>query len=97
VPFGGSDSSLRPFVSGGVGLVRPKVAEAGGLAAIDENKFGWNIGGGATGFLNDRVGITGDVRYFRTMAGDDDDPNAFGIDFDAFEFWRASAGVTFKW
>jgi opacity protein-like surface antigen len=97
VPLGGMGGSVRPFVSGGVGIVRPNVAEAGGLAAVSGNKFGWNVGGGATGFFNDHAGLSGEVRYFRTMAGDDEPPNAFDIDFDAFDFWRASVGVTFKW
>ncbi len=97
VPAGGMSKSIEPFVSGGAGLVRPNVAEAGGLAAVNMNKFGWNAGGGVTGYVNQHVGITGDVRYFRTMAGDDDTSNAFGIDFDDFNFWRGTFGVSFKW
>jgi hypothetical protein len=93
----GAGRNFEPFVSGGAGLVRPNVAEAGGLAAVNTNKFGWNVGGGFTGYANAHVGFTGDLRYFRTMAGDDDVPNPFGLDFDRFDFWRATAGVSFRW
>jgi hypothetical protein len=97
LPTGGMGESLEPFVSGGAGLVRPNLAEAGGLAAVKTNKFGWNAGGGVTGYVNKHVGFTGDIRYFRTMAGEDAAPNAFGIDFNGFDFWRGTAGVSFKW
>jgi hypothetical protein len=96
MPWGGMGKSVRPFASGGVGLIRPNVAEAGGLATLNTNRFGWNAGGGATGFLSEHVGVTGDVRYFRAMSNDDP-PNAFGIDFNDFDFWRGSVGVAFKW
>jgi opacity protein-like surface antigen len=95
LPFG-KGGKLKPFVSGGVGLVRPSLTEAGAATTVESNKFGWNVGGGVTAFLNDRVGITGDVRYIRAMAKDEE-PNPFGVQFDGLDFWRTAVGVTFKW
>jgi opacity protein-like surface antigen len=96
VPFGGKDGSFRPYVSGGAGLLRPNLAEAGDAAVVEGNKFAWNVGGGVTGFFTDRVGITGDVRYVRAM-DKNEVPNVFGVQFDGLDFWRAAAGVTLKW
>jgi hypothetical protein len=92
----GMDESWQPFASGGLGIIRPNLGEPGGLAEVDDAKFGWNVGGGVTGFLGDHVGVTGDVRYFRTM-DDEDEVNPFAIDFSGFDFWRGSVGVTFRW
>jgi opacity protein-like surface antigen len=97
VPWGGMGKSVQPFVSGGAGLIRPNVAEAGELTAVKTNKFGWNVGGGLTGYFTDHIGVTGDVRYFRAMAEDEESPNAFGIDLSDFDFWRGAVGVSFKW
>lgn len=96
VPVGGKAGSLRPYVSGGAGLLRPNLAEAGDGAAINGNRFAWNVGGGVTGFVTPHVGITGDLRYVRAM-DENEAPNPFGVQFDGLDFWRAAAGVTLKW
>jgi len=96
VPFGGRGGRLRPYASGGAGLLRPNLEEAGGGATYQANKFAWNVGGGVTGVLSDHVGITGDVRYVRAM-DKDEAPNPFGVQFDGLDFWRAAFGATLKW
>jgi opacity protein-like surface antigen len=96
VPFGGKGGKLRPYASGGAGLLRPNLAEAGDGAVVEGNKFAWNVGGGVTGYLNDRVGINGDVRYLRAQ-DKNEMPNPFGVQFDGLDFWRTSVGVTLKW
>ena len=96
VPLGGRGGSLRPYASAGAGLLRPNLEEAGGGASVTGNKFAWNVGGGVTGFVNDRVGISGDIRYLRAMDGNET-PNPFGVQFDGLDLWRASVGVTLKW
>ena len=95
VPVGGT-GSLRAYVSGGAGLLRPNLEEAGNGAAVSGNKFAWNVGGGVTGFFTPHAGITGDVRYVRAM-DKNEEPNPFGVQFDGLDFWRAAAGVTLKW
>jgi len=92
----GQGGRLRPYASGGVGLLRPNLAEAGDGAAVQGSKFAWNVGGGLTGFLNDHVGVNGDIRYLRAM-DKNEEPNPFGVQFDGLDFWRGSVGVTLKW
>ena len=96
VPFVGRGGKLRPYASGGAGLLRPNLAEAGDGAVVEGNKFAWNVGGGVTGLLSDHVGITGDIRYTRAM-DKNETPNPFGVQFDGLDFWRGAVGVTFKW
>ena len=96
VPFGGRGGSLRPYVSGGAGLLRPHLAEAGDGAVVEGNRFAWNVGGGVTGFVNNHVGITGDIRYLRAI-DKNEEPTVFGVQFDGLDFWRGAVGVTLKW
>lgn len=95
IPWGTMGGRFKPYGSGGVGLIRPDVAEPGGLAEVKDNKVGWNAGAGVVTRAASRLGIRTDIRYFRSM--DDDSPNTFGIDFDKFNFWRASVGAAFTW
>jgi opacity protein-like surface antigen len=85
---------VTPYVSGGLGVLRPKLSEAGGLVAFERNKFGMNLGGGATGWINKNVGVRGDIRYFRGLRKQDEDANDFGLDLSTFHFWRASVGIS---
>jgi Outer membrane protein beta-barrel domain len=84
------------YAAGGAGLVRPHLAEAGDLASIDVNKFGFNVGGGIIGHFSEHTGVRGDVRYIRTAGTSDSDANPFGLDLTRFEFWRAYAGLVVK-
>jgi opacity protein-like surface antigen len=96
VPIGGtSGPGLRPYGSGGVGLIRSHVDGGALFDDLSSNDLGVNVGGGVLGYVNDNVGIRGDVRYFRSLR--DDDPGD-DVDFELsdFDFWRATIGVTFR-
>lgn len=88
------------YVSGGVGVIRVMADEPDGLYDPRGTDLGYNFGGGAVGFFNDRVGIRGDVRYFRDARGDDLDASDAGhhsgaraVHFGSFGFFRATIGV----
>ena len=86
---------MRPYVVGGVGLIRTNVQDAGEFFDVTtKNDFGFDVGGGVMGFFSQNVGIRGDVRYFRSFSGTDD--NLAGIGVSDFNFWRGSVGVSFK-
>jgi hypothetical protein len=63
---------------------------------VTNDEFGINIGGGAMGFMTDNIGFRGDLRYYRALTDPEPD-NEFDIDFGDFDFWRATAGITFRW
>jgi opacity protein-like surface antigen len=93
--IGAHSGAVRPYVVGGVGLIRSNVQDFGQLIDVrSKNDFGMDIGGGLMGFFSDNVGLRGDVRYFRGFRGTTD--NASGITLSDFKFWRGSLGVSFK-
>ena len=94
-----------PYISGGIGTLRILADEPNGLFVARGNDLGYNVGAGAIGFFNDRVGVRGDVRYFRDIRSDELVASERGhhaiesdgdVRFGRFGFWRATAGVTFR-
>jgi opacity protein-like surface antigen len=95
IPIGGqTGGGVRPYVSGGVGLIRSRVDDVEDFFDVDENSFGINAGGGVMIFFTDGVGIRGDLRYFRSFR--DLDEAELDLSLGSFDFWRASAGVSFR-
>ena len=44
------------------------------------------------GFFNDRVGLRGDITYFRSMTGN----IVNGLDLGSLHFWRWSVGLVVR-
>jgi len=86
--------AFRPYGVAGVGMLKTFVDDFDDTFDVDRNALGFNIGGGVMGFFTDRVGIRGDLRYFRQMREADDDE----LDFDvtSFRFWRGTVGLSFR-
>lgn len=95
VPIGGDEASVRPYVSGGGGLMRTSVSDINQFFEIDNSSFGVNVGAGVMVFVNDNVGIPGDLRYLRSLQDPEED-DEFDVDFGSFDFWRGTVGVTFR-
>ena len=95
VPIGGSEAQVRPYLVGGVGLLRSAVTGAGDLFDVSNNDFGFDVGGGIYVFFNEHVGLRGDVRYFRSLQDPEED-NEFDVAVGNFDFWRGTGGVTFR-
>jgi opacity protein-like surface antigen len=95
-PIGGqSGMGLRPYASGGVGIVRSKIGDAGDLFDVSSNDWGFNVGGGVTGFFADNIGLRGDIRYFRTLQDNEPD-DEFDVALGSLHFWRGSVGIVFR-
>lgn len=99
VPVGGTrGGGVRPYVTGGVGLLRTQI-DGGSLARVSSsnNMFGWNAGAGVMGYFNDHVGLRGDLRYTRGF--EDLNTGNTVLDLDGsnqLHFWRISAGVVIR-
>ena len=90
LPLGGTQGpSVRPYVTAGGGLIRSKIDVLS--TDISSNDFGINAGGGVMLFFGDRLGVRGDLRYFRTGWGDFE-----FFDFESVDFWRASVGLVLR-
>jgi outer membrane protein with beta-barrel domain len=99
VPIGGTHgASIRPFVTGGVGLLRTQI-DGGTLANVSSsnNQWGWDLGAGAMGFFNDHFGLRGDIKYLRGFENLATGNQA--VDFNGsnqLHFWRADIGVVIR-
>jgi hypothetical protein len=69
VPRKWAEYSLRPFASGGAGLLRTSQQDTIGLLPVTSNVAGFNIGGGAIGYFSSRTGVRFDVRYYGNIHG----------------------------
>ena len=90
--FGRRRTALRPYASGGVGVMHEVVTTPVAANKISNNDLGLNLGAGVMAFTSRSVGVRGDVRYFRDLI-DTQSGNTTNIDFGSFHFWRASIGV----
>jgi opacity protein-like surface antigen len=97
IPVGGTTGGgIRPYVTGGMGLIRTQTEDVVGNE-FNDNDFGFNFGAGVMGFFSDHFGLRGDARYFRNVTSDlgdaDNDPELGVGDLD---FWRASIGIVIR-
>jgi hypothetical protein len=81
---------IRPYALFGFGLVRPHL-DTGSLS-FSKNTLGYDVGGGLNIFLTHGVGVRGDIRRIKTF-----DSVTLGVfNNDQINFWRGSAGLTFR-
>jgi hypothetical protein len=86
--------SLRPFVSGGGGLIHVGIHDVADVLSVDTNLFGINIGGGAVGVLTRRTSVRFDLRYFKSASSEEE--ASPGIGPTRISFWRASVGLAIR-
>jgi len=83
-------ASIRPYISGGVGVMHEVVTTATPVEQIANDDLGLNLGVGVMALSRRAVGVRGDVRYYRNVVNN---AGATRVDFGAFHFWRASIGL----
>ena len=87
---------IRPYVTGGVGLIRTRIDDPVYRYSFVNNDAGVNAGGGVTGFLSGRVGVRADLRYIRSLENDSL-PNRFGlIDVTRLQYWQTSFALVLR-
>lgn len=86
--------SLRPFVSGGAGLMHVGIDDVAGVLPVDSNLLGVNVGGGAVGGLTYRTSVRFDLRYYRGATTTAEE--AVGAGRTTLSFWRAAVGLTLR-
>ena len=72
-----TEYGLRPFFSGGFGVMHVKNEDLG-IFPFSLNLAAFNVGGGAVGFFTTRTGVRFDVRYHSTLRATDHGPVATG-------------------
>src|SRR5437868_735049 len=91
---------LRPFVSGGFGMLRVTESDRGAalassVFALHANLAGFNVGGGAIGFISQSVGVRFEFRYFSTLHGTERPPGE-ALGEARLRYMVTSAGLVFR-
>ena len=77
-----------------------------GTESVSGSRFGWDLGGGVMAWSEKNWGFRGDVRYYRTTSSSSDvlDLNNIGngdvftkVELSGISFWKANAGLSFRW
>jgi opacity protein-like surface antigen len=99
IPIGGTHGAgVRPFVTGGIGLLRTQI-DGGTLGHVSSsnNMLGWDAGAGVMGYFSDHVGLRGDLRYLRGFKDLVTGNTALDLDgSNQLNFWRLSVGVVLR-
>ena len=100
IPVGGTTGGgLRPYVTGGAGLIRTQI-DTPTEETTPATPWDSMLGGGVMGFFSDHFGVRGDLRYFRNLTKGtnpgDLGPVDFGFDLGSLDFWRASIGIVIR-
>ena len=83
---------IRPYGVVGLGLIRPHAQLNSSLVDVAQNTLGYDVGGGINIFVAHGFGLRGDVRHLHTLQ----DITLGVLQNEPLDFWRASAGVTFR-
>jgi hypothetical protein len=89
-----AEYTLRPYFVGGAGVMAVHIDDALGNPFISRSLQAMDLGGGVTGFLTHRVGVSWDVRYFRSIDRTFESGLSFGS--EQLSFWRANMAVVIR-
>jgi hypothetical protein len=89
-----TEYSLRPFVSGGFGLLNASRTEVAAVFPSSLNTSAYNIGGGAIGFFSQRTGVRFDLRYYNNIGSSE--TNAACIGPCQLRYMTLSVGVVLR-
>jgi hypothetical protein len=87
--------TLRPYFVGGAGLMRARIDHALVALSVASNLPALDVGGGATGFLTDHVGLSWDMRYFRSISGNAEG-HGVSVGAEQLSFWRANMALAIR-
>ena len=89
-----AEYTLRPYFVGGAGFVAVRIDDAFGNSYVSRSLQAMDLGGGVTGFLTKRIGVSWDVRYFRSI--DRTFESGLSLSSEQLSFWRANMAVAIR-
>lgn len=95
IPRAWSEHGLRPFASGGFGLVHVAQDYQRDFLRVRRNEWGYNVGGGAVGPITDRTGVRFEVRRFSYVKSAP--IQGASVDREHISYWTATVGVVFRY
>ena len=101
IPRGWNRYGLRPYASGGLGLLHASSRDLLNVTPVRLNLLGMNVGAGGLGLLSDRVSLRFDLRYIRKVQGPDPEaiespPVPPGLPI-RLRYWTTTLGVVIKY
>jgi len=93
-PQGWNEYGLRPYVSGGLGLMHATQRTTASVFSLNQNLLGYNVGGGATGFISDHTGLRFDLRYYSSLSRTED---TVALGPVRLRYWTGTIGVVLKY
>jgi Outer membrane protein beta-barrel domain len=95
-PLRWNEYGLRPFLSGGLGLLHvDQQTTQPNAFSFSRNYLAYNLGGGAIGFITERTGLRFELRYFNIVQHPDDPRISIGPVH--LNYWTGEIGVVFKY
>ena len=93
-----TEYTLGPYFVVGAGLMRARSDDFFGLLSVASTMPAMDVGGGANGFLSDRIGLSWDARYFWSVGGKEVRGLSLGPQqvSEQLSFWRASMAVVIR-
>ena len=90
-----TEYTLRPFFVGGGGVMVARAEDFLGILPVSDTLPAIDVGGGVSGFITNTVGVVWDLRYFRSVAGNDQSGESnFG---QHLSFWRAGMALALRY
>jgi hypothetical protein len=89
-----AEYSLRPYFVGGAGFMAVRIDDALGNPFLSRSLQAMDLGGGVTGFLTKRIGVSWDVRYFRSI--DRTFESGLSLASEQLSFWRANMAIAIR-
>ena len=90
-----TEYTLGPYFVLGAGLMRARSQDLSGELSVASTLPAMDVGGGANGFLTDRIGLNWDARYFWSVGGEELRGLSFGR--GQLSFWRVSMGLVIRY
>jgi hypothetical protein len=87
--------TLRPYFVAGAGILRAHSEQNLGTLLVESTRPAMDIGGGATGFLSDRLGVSWELRHFRSIGRGGLSGASFSP--EQLAFWRATMAVAIRY
>jgi len=91
-----TEYTLRPYIVGGLGLLRVNALDYFGVLLVADSFLAYDIGGGAIGFVTNRVGVCWDVRRFRNVVRSGQ-TRGVSVDTERLSYWRATMGLAIRY
>jgi hypothetical protein len=94
-PRRATEYSLRPYFVGGFGLMEARSVLALTALEVKMTSAALNLGGGVSGALSDRAGLSWEVRHVRSIGGD----AGVGASIAPVQlsFWRANMALVIRY